>query len=209
MSKKKKKHPGKKKTLARTKKNKWTERPIDLSRKVVLPSWVPFFNVAWKIALIVFIVFIIVKIRIFGEDKQKNIERASYVEKLPLLDLAEWEYRFLGGHKLIIFADGKVRDTSIDSLHKELKFYWWEVAIKIIDPDQFTGEDAKIAIEIPHIYFEPAGVGDLNLRGEFLRSVGGKIKMTNKKGFEIEVELIEDRGDELVLLFGLNSDKGL
>ncbi|MBU4334457.1 MAG: hypothetical protein KKD07_08465 [Candidatus Omnitrophica bacterium] len=209
MSKKKKKHPSKKKHISSIKRKRWVARPKDLPEKVGLPSWVPLFNAAWKIAFVVFVVFIIVKVRNYGEDKNSNDERAAYVEKLSPLEIADWENRFNGGIKLIVFVNGKIKDTSIDSLHKELKFAWWEVAIKQIEPNQFTGTEAKIEIEIPHIVFEPAGIDDLTLKGEFRRRVGEKTIMKNQKGFEIEVELIEDRGNELILLFGFNSNKGL
>lgn len=209
MSRAKKKHPSKKKKLVGVKKNRWKVRPKDLPAKVGLPAWVPLFNAAWKIVFIIFVVFIIVKIRTYGVDKQENSERAAYVEDLPFLDIADWEYRFNGGYKIIAFSDGKIKDTSVDSLNKELKFHWWEVAVKMFDANQFTGEDAKIGIEIPHISFEPAGVSDLTLSGKFLRRPKERTVMTNQKGLEIEVGLLEDRGDELILLFGFNSDKGI
>ncbi|OGX10390.1 MAG: hypothetical protein A2Y06_00775 [Omnitrophica WOR_2 bacterium GWA2_37_7] len=209
MSRKKKKHPSKKKHIINVKKGKWSESPMDLPRKVGLPSWVPLFNAAWKIALLCVVVFIIVKVKTYEEDKNSKVERAAYVEKLSPFEIAEWENRFNGGIKLIVFNNGKIKHTSIDSLNEELRFDWWEVAIKPIAPNQFTGTEAKIEIEIPHIMFEPSGIDDLTLKGEFRRRVGEKTVMTNQKGFEIVAELVEDRGNELILIFGFNSDKGL
>lgn len=177
---------------------------LELQKSSNLPDWVPLFNFACMAAFVILIIVLIVIIRNYGVNNQKMKEVNLYIREISEEFFEEWDKKYSQGYKIIIFADGKVRRTRVDSLNKQLKINWQKVKIEKIEANQFKGTDEKIKVEIPQIYFEPYSIEDLMLRGTFIRRKGAKIVLISDKIFKVEIILIEDWGEELVFLFGFN-----
>ena len=158
-----------------------------------------------KIELLLVIVMIagITGIVFLGPDKGAINEVKTSVSSVIEEQSGYWEETYPYGYKIIALRGKDIIHTSYDTLPEGLEINWRNLSAVRIQATQFGSTEEKIKIKIPDINYAPEAVSGLTATVAFIRRKGVTTSLAQLGDLRFIVEIIEDTGDQVFCLFGL------
>ncbi|MCK5083634.1 MAG: hypothetical protein KAR31_12055 [Candidatus Omnitrophica bacterium] len=156
-----------------------------------------------EIFLLVLLVAGVLSITLLGPDKGAINEMSASLSSVIEERSQYWDEAYPYGYKIIALTGTEIVHTSFDTLPEDLEINWKDLSVSRIQTKQFGSADEKIKIGMTGIYYVPAGVSGLAITTTLTKKKGASSILTRFDDLKFVVEIIEDNGEQVFCLFGL------
>ena len=151
------------------------------------------FVIVFLIAIATFVMF---------GSHNSHLGEDPYISKLSS-QAWQWRDRYPQGYKVIVLEGEDIRSTSYDELPDSLIVDWEKLSIQLTRESQVNGFIEKVEVTIPGIDHVPSGISGTQVRATILRQKGSRGGLITLGNLRLVVEIVEDTGNQIFLLFGL------
>jgi hypothetical protein len=134
----------------------------------------------------------------------EDLERIDNTVSGLILDRSyDWALKYPFGYKIIALTDKKIIHTNYDSLPSDLQINWKKLVAARIEADLLSDIVESIKVELKDIKYDPANVTDLSVRTTITRYKGARTRLAQIGSMDFMIEIVEDNGEHVFCLLGL------
>ncbi len=156
-----------------------------------------------ELAVLLMAAISVTVIVLMGSDKKAMNEMSATVSSGIEEQSQRWAEAYSYGYKVIMLTETDIIHTSFDTLPKDFRVDWDDLAVSRVKSTEFGAMNEKVKISLPGIDYAPGGVFDLTVTASFVRKEGAKVRLANLGKFEFVIEVVKDSDGKLYCLFGL------